>query len=370
MGKSSQQTTTQSQQSTTQPWDKAQPLLENLLKDYSALNPAVTGAQSNAANNISNEASGVQGFDTNTPISNLLNSSTTPQVGMLSSSLNSLNNSLAPVVDPNNLDPYKTPGFSDALNTLSNDITNNVKSVYAGSGRDPSGAGSFAGSLARGLEQGEAPVVANQFNANRSALMSGAGELNSATVGTEGAITGQQQVPLANEAQAIGLIPAAGAAATTPGQLQLGAANTSYNLPYTDLAALLQPSVALGGMGSQSQGSGTSVTSMPQSTFGNVLGGLLGGTGLLSNMGAFGTGGWLLASDEKVKDDVEKIGDLHDGQKVVRFRYKGDPTMRIGLLAQEVSEHEPDAVHQLPIGILAVDHKLATDKAARMGRAA
>jgi endosialidase-like protein len=121
-------------------------------------------------------------------------------------------------------------------------------------------------------------------------------------------------------------------------------------------------------MGSQSQGSGTSTTTMPQSTFGNILGGLLGGTGLLSNMGAFGPSGWLLSSDERVKDDVEEVGKMHDGQSIYRFRYKGDPTMRIGLLAQEVAEHEPDAVHKLPIGILAVDHKLATDRAVRMGR--
>ena len=56
---------------------------------------------------------------------------------------------------------------------------------------------------------------------------------------------------------------------------------------------------------------------------------------------------------------------------VLRFKYKGDPTMRIGLLAQEVAEHEPEAVGEIPhFGILAVEHGRATDRDAEIGRRA
>lgn len=370
MAKGSTQTATTTQTSTTDPWSAAQPLLKSLLGRYGELNTGVTSDQSNALSTLGSEASGVPEFNTSAPINDLLSSSTAPQVGMLQSSLASLKSNLAPTVDPNNLNPMNTPGLSDALGTLTNDITNQVKGVYAGSGRDPSGAGSFAQSLGRGLMQGEAPVIASQFNTNRAAQNNAAGMLNSAENSTAGAITAQNQIPLANEAQALGLIPAAATAATTPGSTQLQAANAAYSQPFGNLAAILQPALGFGSLGSSSEGTGTNTQTKQGSTFGNIMGGLMGGVGMLGQMGAFGPTGWLLASDERVKDDVEEVGRLHDGQKVVRFRYKGEPTTRIGLLAQEVQEHEPDAVGMLPMGILAVDHKKATDRAAAMGQRA
>ncbi len=85
---------------------------------------------------------------------------------------------------------------------------------------------------------------------------------------------------------------------------------------------------------------------------------------------------WVKLIAPKVKPDaidgsaeISEIGMLNDGQKVVRFRYKGDAPMRIGLLAQDVMEHEPDAVKDFG-GVLGVDHRKATERAAAMGRAA
>lgn len=356
MSGSNKQTQTTTQQSSTRPWDEGMPLLQRLFQSYGGADTSVNPQQQSALDKLSGEANSLPSFDTTTPINRLLNSSTAPQVGMLRDAFSNLNSTLAPTVDPNNLDPYKTPGFSNSLNTLTQDITNNVKGVYSGSGRDPSGAGSFAQSLGRGLMQGEAPVVAGQFNANRGALMSGAGMLNSAGMNTANAITGQEQIPLMNAAAGIGMIPGVMQNALLPGQLGLNVANARYGLPYGNLTALLQPSLALAGMGSQSQGSGTSVTQQPQSTLGNIMGGISGGLGILGSL-------W---SDKRAKDNIEEVGKLHDGQKVYRFNYKGDPTMRVGLLAQEVAQHEPDAVHKIgPMGMLAVDHKLATDNAVR-----
>lgn len=369
MSKSSTQSTT-TQSSQTQPWQAAQPLLKDVIGALSGQSTAVTPEQATASSQLQTAANTIPSFNTADSINAMLGLNTSPQIGMLSDAYGNLTNSLSPLTDPANLNPMNTPGLADSLKTMTNDITNQVKSVYAGSGRDPSGAGSFAQSLGRGLTQGIAPVLTSQYNANVGNLENAAGALENAGVTTAGQTTAQEQAPLAADATALGLIPQQATDTMTPASTALTAANTAYQLPYGNINALLQPAAILGGMGGQS--SGTSTTSTPQSTMGNIMGGMMGGVGMLSQMGAFGPAGWLLASDERVKDNVEEVGKLHDGKtKVYRFNYKDEPgATRIGLLAQDVAEHEPDAVHQTPIGMLMVDHRRATDRAASMRRAA
>jgi hypothetical protein len=150
--------------------------------------------------------------------------------------------------------------------------------------------------------------------------------------------------------------------------------------PWTNLAALLQPAGALGALGGTSTGTGTATTVQPQSTLSNILGGAMGTAGILSSLGgsAGGIGAlsslssllpMLALSDERAKEDIEPIGILNDGQNVVRFRYRGEPETHIGLIAQDVAEFEPDAVVSVG-GLLHIDPRKATDRAASMQRAA
>lgn len=351
-----QKTTTQN--SVSAPWAPAQPMLQDLLSKYGGQNTDVTAGQTGALSNLTSAASGIPNFGASSSdaIKNLFGSSTAPQVGMLSDAYKTLQGNLGATASGANLDPYSTPGFSDAIKTMTSDITNNVKGVYAGSGRDPSGAGSFAQSLGRGLTQGIAPTIANQFNTNASRMDAANNTIFGGAGSTATGITGQQEVPLTNAANAIGMIPNASTAYTTPGATQLGAANAAYQQPWTNLAALLNPVAGIAGLGGQN--SGTSTTTQPQSTLSNVIGGTSAGVGLLS-----------LLSDKRAKEEIAPIGMLNDGQTVVRFRYKGDAPMRIGLLAQDVAEREPEAVTNVG-GMLTVDHRKATERAAEMGRAA
>jgi hypothetical protein len=71
-------------------------------------------------------------------------------------------------------------------------------------------------------------------------------------------------------------------------------------------------------------------------------------------------------SDARLKENIEKVGKTYDGQHIYRYNYKGDPTTQIGLIAQEVEHHHPDAVgsnHHYRT----VDYDKATDKAADRG---
>jgi hypothetical protein len=73
-----------------------------------------------------------------------------------------------------------------------------------------------------------------------------------------------------------------------------------------------------------------------------------------------------MLSDRRLKDDIEKIGKTFDGQDIVRYRYKGEPTTQIGLIAQDVEKHHPNAVGMAG-GYRTVDYHKATEDAANRG---
>ena len=72
-----------------------------------------------------------------------------------------------------------------------------------------------------------------------------------------------------------------------------------------------------------------------------------------------GIGGLFALSDERAKDDKEKIGETDDGLGIYSFRYKGSPKTEIGLMAQEVKKKKPGAVKKRADGLMAVDYKKA-----------
>lgn len=92
---------------------------------------------------------------------------------------------------------------------------------------------------------------------------------------------------------------------------------------------------------------------------GNDINALMAGGKLAANLIPF------LPSDIRVKDDIEPVGKLYDGQDVYRYRYKGDPRHQIGLLAQDVEQIDPDAVADLG-GFKGVDYRRATERASRL----
>ncbi len=77
-------------------------------------------------------------------------------------------------------------------------------------------------------------------------------------------------------------------------------------------------------------------------------------------------GGALLSSflsDADVKDDIHRVGELHDGTPVFSYHYKADPLKKkqIGLIAQDVEKRRPDAVTRLPGGTRMVNYAKATE---------
>ena len=75
-----------------------------------------------------------------------------------------------------------------------------------------------------------------------------------------------------------------------------------------------------------------------------------------------------LFSDERLKEGIEPVGKLYDGQEIFRYKYINDPlTTHIGLIAQDAAMETPDAVSSFG-GFLAVDYAKATDAAAEFAK--
>lgn len=76
----------------------------------------------------------------------------------------------------------------------------------------------------------------------------------------------------------------------------------------------------------------------------------------LFGLGSALIGGAFTLSDERAKEDIEKIGETDEGTNIYKYRYIGSPMMQIGVMAQEVAKSRPDAVTTLPSGLMAVDY--------------
>lgn len=81
-----------------------------------------------------------------------------------------------------------------------------------------------------------------------------------------------------------------------------------------------------------------------------------------SNPGAMSTAGdiamiaSLFMSDERLKRDVQKVGELANGLGLYLYRYVWGPARFIGVMAQEVLKIRPGAVRTRPDGYLEVDY--------------
>lgn len=73
-------------------------------------------------------------------------------------------------------------------------------------------------------------------------------------------------------------------------------------------------------------------------------------------LGATALGAFL--SDARVKSDISPpIGETYDGVPIRSFRFRGDGEPRVGVIAQEVEQINPDAVVEGPAGLKMVDYR-------------
>ena len=215
-------------------------------------------------------------------------------------------------------------------------------------------AGIAQGEMARQQQLANAQAMSNIYNQGYGQAMGLAGD----QVKNLGAM-GQQLAGLGVGAQSSALQGAqaqmaAGAQEQATGQAQLQAAYDQWlqRQAYPFQIAQYFANIAQG-LGSTAGGT-SSTTAPPPNTGSQILGGL----GAIANIA-----GAIPFSDERLKENIEAVGQLNDGQTIYRYNFKGDPKTQIGLLAQEVEEVNPQAVGEVG-GFKTVDYKGATEGAA------
>jgi hypothetical protein len=272
MGGKSSQTTTQN--STTAPWEAAQPALQGILSQLQgnlsktgltgAEDSALTGATNNAYDWTKQFAPQISGYASDL----LKGGGALDQAGNVNQNYLDYKANTGGLANNTNYNPYDTPGFKDELSTTIADITNATNGQFAAAGRDFSGMNSQT--LGRGIMQGVAPTIAAQYNQNIQNQQGAAGNLYNAGNTNAGILAGLQQQKLANQGQGVGAAGQAGAAANAGYDATMAAEAQRRGIPVQSLGLLAQIGIPIGALGGQS--SGTSTTEKQASPIEQALG--------------------------------------------------------------------------------------------------
>jgi hypothetical protein len=252
---------TQTQNSTTNPWEPAQPALKGILSQLTGNlgKTGITGAETGALDTLTNNGNNfTQQYGQ--PIADyaktlLSGGGATDQAGAVNQNYQRYVDQTNPLASNTNYNPYDTPGFKDALSTTIADITNQTNGQFAAAGRDFSGMNSQT--LGRGIMQGVAPTIAAQYNQNVNNQQGAAGNLYQAGNTNSGILAGLQQQKLANQGQGVTAAGAAGDAQNVGANATLQAEAARRNIPVQALGLLAQIGIPIAGLGGQSTGTST-----------------------------------------------------------------------------------------------------------------
>ena len=279
MGGTSGTTQATQQQSTTQPWEPTQGLLKGIIGGVQGLLPNATpnAAENSAISTMRTNAAGSPSYGPQAEgLATDLMAGGPNRAGMAEASYDRLGANLAPTIAGDYLDPNKNPFFANTTNAISDNVTNRVNGLFAGAGRDMSGA--HTGTLAREITNATAPIYAQLYGNERTNQLDAMKSYYGAGGATAGLLSGLDQTSFDNRFKcletAINGVPAAANAGATN---ILNTEATARNLPLQNLAGILGLTLPIAGLGSQSQGTsnmqGTQTMSPIQQMQGLFFGG-------------------------------------------------------------------------------------------------
>lgn len=284
MGGTSKQTQTSQSTASQSPWDPAIPGLTQLTNAVSGQigNAGLNGAQTGALNTLQNNAN--QGNPYAPQIGVLANDlfkGGNDYSGRVTGAFDTLNKNLGATANGDYLDPNKNPFFSQTTNTIGKDVFDRLSAMYAGSGRDPSGAGNFAQTAGRGIAEATAPIYANTYNTERANQLNAANTLYGGANTTTGLLSGLDQQNLANRQAGVGVAGQALDAGNYGANQTLAIEAQRLGIPleqYAKIAGILGPLGQLGGT-SNSSGVATGTNQMSGAQQFATIGAGLGGVG-------------------------------------------------------------------------------------------
>jgi hypothetical protein len=260
-------------------------------------------------------------------------------------------------------------------------LSNQLASKYSGAGRY----GSFGAGIgmARGISETNNPLIAQFNQANIGNALSAMGVQQGAAglqYNAAGGLSNVQQQNIGNQMNAANsqlntynqgaqralaytaMSPSLMQAAFAPAQAQLQADQAASSSGWQGIqgyANTLQSLASyLGNAGTVTTNSNQNQQAQAQ-TQSNTSGTTAGSTSQptpWTTYAGLGLAGIGALSDRRLKTDITKLGkDPHTSLNMYAFRYKGDPKTYpkvVGPMAQEVQKKYPEAVGELPGGIL------------------
>jgi len=233
-------TTTQNSSQHTEPWKATRPVLDSIVGGLKNINPGLSGNQSGALDSLvalaragNPYAPAIDSYATT-----MLAGGGPDRTGLVRDAYNNYQANLQGTAAGDYLDPQKNPFFANTTNAIGNDVWNRVSGLYAGSGRDPAGAGNFGYNVSRGIAEGTAPVYGSIYSQERGNQLNAANSLYGAGNTTAGALSGLDQQRLANQGQGVGAAQAATNAAADPYTRILAAEAQRKGIPLSLLSQI------------------------------------------------------------------------------------------------------------------------------------
>lgn len=285
-GTSSATQSTQTQ-SKTNPWEPTKEPLKQIVSGIEGQIPNYTPtANENAALNtiMANAQKGNPFTGQITSLANDLFSGGPDRTGVVNNAYADYQKQAQPYLDPSYLDPGKNPYFSAYTDKLANDAASRVNAMFAGAGRDMSGAN--MAELGRGITEATLPVFANQYNQNVATQRGLMDNMFAAGGQTAGLLSGLDQTALGNRAQGVGTAAEALGAENYGAKSILEAEAMRRGLPLQNLQSLSSLLLPIAGAGSQSSGTATSTGTQTMSPVQQAM----GWTNVASNFGKGVTG--------------------------------------------------------------------------------
>lgn len=228
------------------------------------------------------------------------------------------------------LDPAKNPGFQTMVDRVKAQVMPGVSSAFSNSG---DGGGLKARAMGLGLGDAIGSLAYQNYGDERNRMMQAnlfapqaaqADYYDAAQLGNVGAAKEGYQQQLIDAAMA--------------------KYQQQQQAPWGPLA--LYAGNVSGNYGGTTTGSSTTQLPAPN-PWSQALGIGMQGLGLLGMFGAF--------SDERLKEDIKRVGETDEGIPLYTYRYKwGGPT-QVGTMAQDLIATQPEAVNNVG-GVLMVDY--------------
>ncbi|NPV22860.1 tail fiber domain-containing protein [Bradyrhizobium sp. 81013] len=258
-----QSSSTQTQQSQTQPWQPAQPMLQGILSQVGngLNNTGLTSAESGALDQLKQNAAqgnpyagGIGAY-----AQSLLNGGNAlAQAPTAQTNLQTLQGQLTPYANGSMIG--NNPALAAQLAQIQNDVGTSINGQFAAVGRDFSGANQMA--YGRGVAAAEAPVIAAQYNQDVQNQLSAANALYGAGNTTANMLGGMQQQYLANQGQGVTASQAALDAQNYGANATLAEEAQRRGIPVQALGLLAQIGTPIAQLGQQTNGTVTGTQQM------------------------------------------------------------------------------------------------------------